>query len=508
MMKKTHGRIAPLLLALILAAGTFPGAAFAAGSSVSVSIPNFKVTVNGRDIDSTRMQYPLIVYNEISYFPLTWAWCRELGLVSGYTAADGLYIARDVGAGQDSLDGGGRQTAGSRHRATIADYPVYINGQRIDNSKEPYPLLNFRDITYFPLTWRFVTEEFGWDQSWGSASGYALNAYGKAEEPAPGSRYYQESLNMLPENYREYAILERLREERAIGAAPEPGGGYNDAHVGSTDTYYRLDYATDTISEIASGKTGDVPYLSGAAKGEDAAGLFAGKGAVLHFRESALLDLSKDAGAGNAIDKVFATKHAVGGLAVYLTAVYFTQGAESVPPPYTPVKYYAWIEKGGNPPRQVASWPVDQSFAAVYPFGADGVYLTSQGRVFGSSRQSNSRGWVCAVNASLSETTFNGRWEDWNSLRAIGMDDVGNLYLRNTWFPDYDKATEQIYNEGGVQISPIRDGYYRLDTSGNLTKIYPYVGAESMIVSPTGGIYVEVTGTETILHLQSGKKIR
>jgi hypothetical protein len=497
-------RALPLTLAAALMFSPLTQDAAAADSTVSVTIPAFKVTVNDRGINSADLQYPLIVYKDITYFPLTWRWCRELGLTSGYTETDGLYIANDIAERQEILDDGGYQAADSRHTAVIPDYPVYINGRRIDNGKEAYPLLNFRNITYFPLTWRFVADEFGWDQTWSSESGYKLRTSGgSAEVPSPGTHYYQEIFYTL-ESYRDYAILEKTREERAISAEADQHGGYSDNYVGRSSTRYKLDYATDTLTETASEETEDVPYLSGAARGENASEWFSGNGAALRFRGDTLLDLSEAAGEGNTIDSVSATKYFVNGLTVYLTGVYFTQGDISVPAPYTPVKFYAWIDNGGGIPQRVTSWPESQVLWAVYPFGTNGVYLCSNARIFGSRRLNNGRCWICAVNSDLSETTLNGRWEDWNSLNAIGMDDAGGLYLLNTWFPDYDRVTDR----GQGQVSPIRDGYYRLAPDGTLSKIYPFIRADEMFVTPSGGIYINILRMNMILHLQSGTKIR
>lgn len=473
----------------------------AADSSVRVTIPTFKVTVNDRTIDSTRLQYPLISYNDITYFPLTWRWCHELGLVSGYTEADGLYIANDIGESQETLDNGGYQAAGSRYIAVIPDYPVYINGRRIDNSKEEYPLLNFRNITYFPLTWRFVIGEFGWDQTWSKKSGYKLCTYGYAAQPSPGTHYYEENF-YKQELYRNYAILVKMKEERSIGTVADQYGGYSNSYVGRTSTFYKLDYATDTLTEIASEETADTPYLSGAVRGEDASDLFNGNGGVLCFNGNTLLDLSEDAGEGNAIDTVSAAKHFVNGLTAYLARVSFTKGDTRIPAPYTPIKYYAWIDNGDGVLHQVESWPEDQILTSVYPFGTNSLYLCSGSRSSGSSRYNNGRGWICAVSSDRSETTLNGRWKDWNSLNAIGMDDTGNLYLLNTLFSDYD-----IFNQGQSTVNPIRDGYYRLSIDGTLSKIYPFVRADEMFVTPSGEIYIDAVRTMAFLHLQAGTRI-
>lgn len=49
-----------------------------------------------------------------------------------------------------------------------------VNGEVIDNSKEKYPLLLFRDVTYFPLTWRFAVDEFGWNYTFDMEQGLQI----------------------------------------------------------------------------------------------------------------------------------------------------------------------------------------------------------------------------------------------------------------------------------------------------------------------------------------------
>ena len=46
------------------------------------------------------------------------------------------------------------QTEKNKHSqtASLAPFNIVVNGEVIDNSKEKYPLLLFRDVTYFPLT--------------------------------------------------------------------------------------------------------------------------------------------------------------------------------------------------------------------------------------------------------------------------------------------------------------------------------------------------------------------
>jgi hypothetical protein len=60
------------------------------------------------------------------------------------------------------------------YTATVADYPINVNRKNLDNANEPYPVLQFRNITYFPMTWRFTHDEFDWDTSWDSVAGFNL----------------------------------------------------------------------------------------------------------------------------------------------------------------------------------------------------------------------------------------------------------------------------------------------------------------------------------------------
>ena len=40
-------------------------------------------------------------------------------------------------------------------------FNVTLNGQSTGNEYSKYPLIVYKDITYFSLTWRFAAEEFG-----------------------------------------------------------------------------------------------------------------------------------------------------------------------------------------------------------------------------------------------------------------------------------------------------------------------------------------------------------
>lgn len=145
-----------------------------AANTVSVTLPKFPVSLNGQQISNDYSQYPLLVYKNITYFPMTYYDCRLLGLRTTWSETEGLSIdkesnplseyVREVRSSQNAL----------KQSAQIASEKISINGKKIDNSKEPYPVLQFRNVVYFPLTWRFAVEEFGWEYEFNDTTGLTI----------------------------------------------------------------------------------------------------------------------------------------------------------------------------------------------------------------------------------------------------------------------------------------------------------------------------------------------
>ncbi len=167
-MKKFAGVVCTALLAF----GVCTSPALAADAKAI--LPTFPVTLNGVVMEQQYAQYPLLVYKDITYVPMTWEDTRLLGLETTYTQAEGLGVNK-AGAARNTYTPYTVETAnGANHTATIATGPIQVNGKAIDNSSEEYPLLLYRDITYFPLTWRFAVDEFGWDYTFDMTNGLVI----------------------------------------------------------------------------------------------------------------------------------------------------------------------------------------------------------------------------------------------------------------------------------------------------------------------------------------------
>lgn len=164
--------LATLLAALLCAA---PVSTAYAADAVGVTLPEFPVTLNGQTLSNDYSKYPFLVYRGITYFPMTYHDCRLLGLETTWTEAEGLGIKK----GGSPISEYAREVQTTRNKkaqtARITGGRITVNGKTVNNSREQYPLLEFRDVTYFPLTWRFAVEEFGWDYHFDMANGLIIS---------------------------------------------------------------------------------------------------------------------------------------------------------------------------------------------------------------------------------------------------------------------------------------------------------------------------------------------
>ena len=139
-------------------------------------IPDFDVRFNGQLVDSEYRQFPLIVYKDITYVPMTYFDSRYLGLKTEWDN-DTRTLFIDKGYTTCAYrDYNLPWKNGSIHEVNICDFNIVINGKKIDNAKEEYPLLVLRDVTYFPMTWRFAVEEFGWNYNFDIENGLSITS--------------------------------------------------------------------------------------------------------------------------------------------------------------------------------------------------------------------------------------------------------------------------------------------------------------------------------------------
>jgi hypothetical protein len=170
-------------LFVFLVAGFVLMPAVASAQSVRAEIPDFQVHINGIVMENTYNQYPLIVYKDITYFPMAYHYAAFMGLKSNWYPDARGGAALFVGVTEQPPEELVYYTASTANEkycdAAIPAYKIALNTTLsedfLDNGKEEYPILNFRDVTYFPLTWRFAADEFGWEYAWNENSGLRIN---------------------------------------------------------------------------------------------------------------------------------------------------------------------------------------------------------------------------------------------------------------------------------------------------------------------------------------------
>ena len=160
---------------IIILALSLSSLSFAASENVTVTIPEFDVTVNGVTIDIEHSQYPVVTYKNITYIPMTSDYLSGFGLISSFSGQNGLSI--DLAESVEPLNQnfvGANNRLGSDHTAELVPFDVTVNGQSINNANEEFPILLYKNITYFPMTWRFAVTEFAWKTGWSDASGFSI----------------------------------------------------------------------------------------------------------------------------------------------------------------------------------------------------------------------------------------------------------------------------------------------------------------------------------------------
>ncbi|TVY08479.1 DUF5050 domain-containing protein [Paenibacillus cremeus] len=179
MLKPTKSALCALLIGLSITAAVPDPVVQAAPSSVSVKVgfPEFPVAVNGSMMDVKHSAYPLLLYKDITYFPMTWTNTAALALTVAWDAKNGLSLQKKAACEplQQDLTPKINTNAVSQY-ATLVPFPVQVNGRTVYNSKEPYPVLLYKDITYFPMTWAFTHDDFGWNTSWDTAHGFGIQS--------------------------------------------------------------------------------------------------------------------------------------------------------------------------------------------------------------------------------------------------------------------------------------------------------------------------------------------
>ena len=197
-------RIIQPLLAIVCCVTVALSAIPTAEAAMRASVVTGKVTLNGQVIDNKTAKYPLLIYSNITYFPMTYHLSRFMGVSADWNNGSKTLDITAGGARTAYVAETGKKQSGSVS-VTLPSYKISVNGAQINNKEEKYPIFNYNGITYFPLTWAYAVDSFGWSYQWDAVNGLRIDT-SSASAPAPvepgtGDAALDKALTILNNKY-------------------------------------------------------------------------------------------------------------------------------------------------------------------------------------------------------------------------------------------------------------------------------------------------------------------
>lgn len=162
---------------------------------VTVSLPDYAITLNGEKVQNDSRRYPFLDYRGTMYIPMTYYDSRFLGLEAnpGYA-----YV---FSVDKTGITVGYREFLNDtpnpkQDQATVVLDGITINGNASSLYTEGYPILFYRDIHYIPLNWK-LEREFSWMTSFSDAEGLILRTTNAAMHPVYPPQFSQEESNVV-----------------------------------------------------------------------------------------------------------------------------------------------------------------------------------------------------------------------------------------------------------------------------------------------------------------------
>ena len=175
-----------------------------AEAAMRADVVTGKVTLNGQVIDNKNAKYPLLTYSNITYFPMTYQLSRFMGVETDWNGTAKSLNITAGGAQSAYVAEPGKAPKGSVS-VTLPSYRISVNGALIDNKEATYPIFNYNGVTYFPLTFRYAYESFGWGYQWDAENGLRIDTTSAPArvptEPNTGDTALDKALTILNNSY-------------------------------------------------------------------------------------------------------------------------------------------------------------------------------------------------------------------------------------------------------------------------------------------------------------------
>ncbi len=488
-------RIITLLLTFIILCSLSVNVS--ASNEVYVKIAPFDVYLNDMVVSSQYAQYPVITYKDVSYFPMTYDLSNFVRINCGWDNEKGLYIVNHLTKSINpfELKPFGDYLANpvnKKYKATVPTYNIYLNGQKFDNKSQEYPVLNFRDVTYFPLTYDIVHNELGWFINWNNENYHLEINTNKYQNLSPYIAYMDDDHTVL-------------KDQQAVRKTSVDENGYT--HYTFDHYYYNymvLDHKQDILTKTDTKYEDSYSYRD-AGNGIDVLERTELKDDGVYFDGKLVKNIEITPVVSEGLLELppkvaFATLYEFDDRSFLDVTIHINEG---IPAPYTPKIKFLFTETDGEY-TQINEWLSVYNLENIIPDGLGGYYLYSHSTSWqGMSRWSNSFSVLFYMDKDGNITNLADKYADYNSLYVVGEKD-GDLYVKALYF------NEPQALQGNENISAVNDGYFILEKgTHNLKKLYPYTYGEPFVTKDGGFYLISCTPFEyRVINLLNGKVIK
>jgi len=429
---------------------------FAKNDDALAVIPDYQIIIDDASVYYADSLYPFLNYKGITYLPMTYEYARAMNLTTGWLPGTAFMVAFNPSDDKLPLYG---TTSNAKYNPVVipTGYNIYVNGKKVDNATENHPLLNFRGVTYFPMTWEYAVEEFGWQISFGD------NVFEINTENNTADRWHVEEK-------RENDVVVSLYYGKEI---PSEDGSVQHDYI---TEYYSLDYNTgalEKLNDYTEKETGSPTNSQIEVSVEDGCVYYNGqKLDGIYIPEAAKEYIKPDDVEEAGYDVVAWASNAYMPLEVIDVRVNTYNYGKNAN--WGRKEDYTFIKANGN----LLSLGRYKTVENVYELNGDIYFNTvDYAQTIFRHYLQNRRMWKLTKEGQCTEICYG----DYNSIKILGKVN-GKLYLKCLWSP------ENHMEDAPYSVSLVNDGYYTFDGEG-IKFLSPYIYSDFDIVSNNGDIF-------------------
>lgn len=445
-----------------------------AAEAVNVQIAPYYTEIDYMSVYNPCVEYPVLTYKGVTYIPMTYDLAERLGIAVGFSPNAGFFITRhnDMLYGQMPDDkpfgGDGVHWYHTDYTAYIPRYSVYVNGAHYSNYQKEYPFLNYKGVTYLPLTYELAYEELGLCVRLEDGRFY-LNRMEYVVSSAQRLLSKNGDNIILNQRTERTEYKDELGQTRVFPVtwweAYKLHSNADLDYISHIGTYSSMkDFSELLYPEIRRDGENENIYTVPDADGQK----------ILYYK-------------GEKIDVLANTSDYFGREYVFddVTFIYVNVYTNNIPAPYTGHQEYIYV-KDSHGTRKL-SWDTRNNLERVIPDGIGGYYLCSDSySPFYSSRWSTP--FASVYHYKPDGSFFEISIPDINSITGYTVFG-GRLYVKAMYYGS-DKNTSPAY----MPISAVNSGFYIVDVKDDsAVKLYPYVQG-SIFISDKGGFYCLYSG--------------